>query len=179
MQGAQCQCVRNEENFGSFGMRQPLGPIRLETANPCQIRERCPLVFPPEFKSLSLPFSPPACFCHVPKGKGGAGFLESPAPYGGILSTRVVGIFPRTSFPTARYLPAVASGAPHVPSPYGQKLRFWLICLTAVGSFVLQVWDSASSRLLADFHRSTHIASVVPHKWAQQLFAAPMINLNC
>ena len=46
---------------------------------------------------------------------------------------RTVGISPRTSFSTVRYLPAV----------------------------VLQVWDSASSRLLADFHRSTHIASVV------------------
>ncbi|MBQ9094799.1 MAG: hypothetical protein IJY53_00495, partial [Akkermansia sp.] len=46
---------------------------------------------------------------------------------------RTVGISPRTSFSTVRYLPAV----------------------------VLQVWDSASSRLFADFHRSTHIASVV------------------
>ena len=47
---------------------------------------------------------------------------------------RTVGISPRTSFPTVCYLPAV----------------------------VLQVWDSASSRLRADFHRSAHIASVVP-----------------
>ena len=45
---------------------------------------------------------------------------------------RTVGISPRTSFPTVCYLPAV----------------------------VLQVWDSASSRLRADFHRSAHIASV-------------------
>ncbi|MBQ3526781.1 MAG: hypothetical protein IJA63_10965, partial [Akkermansia sp.] len=44
-----------------------------------------------------------------------------------------VGISPRTSFSTVRYLLAV----------------------------VLQVWDSASSRLRADFHRSAHIASVV------------------
>ena len=50
------------------------------------------------------------------------------------ISVRTVGISPRTSFPTVRHLPAV----------------------------VLQVWDSASSRLLADFHRSAHIASVVP-----------------
>ena len=49
------------------------------------------------------------------------------------VSVRTVGISPRTSFPTVCYLPAV----------------------------VLQVWDSASSRLLADFHRSAHIASVV------------------
>ena len=52
------------------------------------------------------------------------------------VSVRTVGISPRTSFSTVRYLPAV----------------------------VLQVWDSASSRLRADFHRSTHIASVVPSK---------------
>ena len=51
-------------------------------------------------------------------------------------AVRTVVIPPRTSFPTVRYLPAV----------------------------VLQVWDSASSRLFADFHRSTHIASVVPKK---------------
>ena len=50
------------------------------------------------------------------------------------ISVRTVGISPRTSFPTVCYLPAV----------------------------VLQVWDSASSRLRADFHRSAHIASVVP-----------------
>ena len=49
------------------------------------------------------------------------------------VSVRTVRISPRTSFSTVRYLPAV----------------------------VLQVWDSASSRLLADFHRSAHIASVV------------------
>ena len=49
------------------------------------------------------------------------------------VSVRTVGISPRTSFPTVRYLPAA----------------------------VLQVWDSVSSRLLADFHRSAHIASVV------------------
>ena len=29
---------------------------------------------------------------------------------------------------------------------------------------IFHVWDSASSRLLADFHRSAHIASVVPKK---------------
>ena len=46
---------------------------------------------------------------------------------------RTVGISPRTSFPTVCYRPAV----------------------------VLQVWDSASSRLRADFHRSAHIASFV------------------
>ena len=46
---------------------------------------------------------------------------------------RTVGISPRTSAPTIRYLPAV----------------------------VLHVWDSALSRLLTDFHRSAHIASVV------------------
>ena len=79
---------------------------------------------------------------------------------------RAVGIFPRTSSPTVRCLPAVASGAPHAPSPYGQKLRFWLICLTAVGSFVLQVCVSASSRHLVDFHHSSRIASVAPNKKA-------------
>ena len=52
------------------------------------------------------------------------------------VSVRTVGISPRTSFSTVRYLPAV----------------------------VLQVWDSASSRLRADFHRSTRIASVVQQK---------------
>ena len=52
------------------------------------------------------------------------------------ISVRTVGISPRTSFPTVCYIPAV----------------------------VLQVWDSASSRLRADFHRSAHIASVVPKK---------------
>ena len=52
------------------------------------------------------------------------------------VSVRTVGISPRTSFPTVCYLPAV----------------------------VLQVWDSASSRLRADFHRSAHIASVVHGK---------------
>ena len=46
---------------------------------------------------------------------------------------RTVGISPRTSAPTIRYLPAV----------------------------VLHIWDSALSRLLTDFHRSAHIASVV------------------
>ena len=45
--------------------------------------------------------------------------------------------------------------APRALTPSGQKLRFWLICLTAVGSFVLQVWDSASSRLLVDFPNRT------------------------
>ena len=50
------------------------------------------------------------------------------------VSVRTVGISPRTSSSTVCYLPAV----------------------------VLQVWASASSRLRADFHRSTHIASVVP-----------------
>ncbi|MBQ6941070.1 MAG: hypothetical protein IJN23_00730, partial [Akkermansia sp.] len=49
------------------------------------------------------------------------------------VSVRTVGISPRTSSSTVCYLPAV----------------------------VLQVWDSASSRLRADFHRSAHIASVV------------------
>ena len=49
------------------------------------------------------------------------------------ISVRTVGISPRTSSSTVCYLPAV----------------------------VLQVWDSASSRLRADFHRSAHIASVV------------------
>ena len=57
------------------------------------------------------------------------------------VSVRTVGISPRTSFSTVRYLPAV----------------------------VLQVWDSASSRLFADFHRSTHIASVV-HGKARRTF---------
>ncbi len=144
-------------------MRQSFGPIREETANPrcfpeshglpkplawCDMRHRRELsphcAVPglileqamPEFKSLSRPFSPPACFCHAPKEGEGLVSLESPAPYGGILTTRVVRIPPRISSPTARYLPAV----------------------------VLQVWDSASSRHLADFHRSTHIASVVPGK---------------
>ena len=54
--------------------------------------------------------------------------------------------------------------APRALTLAGQTLCVWLISLTAVGCFVLQVWDSASSRLLADFHRSTHIASVVPKK---------------
>lgn len=57
------------------------------------------------------------------------------------VSVRTVGISPRTSFSTVRYLPAV----------------------------VLQVWDSASSRLRADFHRSAHIASVV-HGKARRTF---------
>ncbi len=53
-----------------------------------------------------------------------------------------------------------------VPAPRGltlagQTLCVWLISLTAVGCFVLQVWDSASLRLRADFHRSAHIASVI------------------
>ena len=52
------------------------------------------------------------------------------------VSVRTVGISPRASFPTVRYLSAAA----------------------------LQVWDSASSRLRADFHRSAHIASVVHKK---------------
>ena len=117
----------------------------------------------PSSNPFRFPFLHPPVFARHHR-KGGLVFLESPAPYGGILSTRVVGIFPRTSFPTARCLPAVASGAPLAPLPCGQKLRFWLICLTAVGSFVLQVWDSASSRLLADFHHRSRIASVVPGK---------------
>ena len=56
------------------------------------------------------------------------------------VSVRTVGISPRTSSSTVRYLPAV----------------------------VLQVWDSASSQLRSDFLRSAHIASVVPHlgEWA-------------
>ena len=52
------------------------------------------------------------------------------------IPVRTVGISPRTSSSTVRYLPAV----------------------------VLQVWDSASSRLRADFHRSAHIASVVQRR---------------
>ena len=52
------------------------------------------------------------------------------------ISVRTVGISLRTSSSTVCYLPAV----------------------------VLQVWDSASSRLRADFHRSAHIASVVQHQ---------------
>ena len=56
-----------------------------------------------------------------------------------------------------------------VPAPRalplaGQTFHVWLISLTAVGCCVLQVWDSASSRLLADFHRSAPIASVVQKK---------------
>ena len=51
--------------------------------------------------------------------------------------------------------------APRALTLAGQTLCVWLISLTAVGCFVLQVWDSASSRLRADFHRSAHIASVV------------------
>ena len=54
-----------------------------------------------------------------------------PASY--TVSVRTVGISPRTSSPTVRYLPAA----------------------------VLQVCDSASSRLVTDFHRRSHIASVV------------------
>ena len=54
--------------------------------------------------------------------------------------------------------------APRALTLAGQTLRVWLISLTAVGCFVLQVWDSASSRLRADFHRSAHIAPVVPKK---------------
>lgn len=51
--------------------------------------------------------------------------------------------------------------APRALTLAGQTLRVWLISLTAVGCFVLQVRDSASSRHLADFHRSAHIALVV------------------
>ena len=81
------------------------------------------------------------------------------------ISVRTVGISPRTSFSTARYLPAVASCPLHGHSPLqGKHYRVWLISLTAVCCFVLQVWDSSSSRLRADFHRSAHIASVVPKK---------------
>ena len=81
------------------------------------------------------------------------------------ISVRTVGISPRTSSSTVRYLSEVASCPPHGHSPrWGTHHRVWLIYLTAVGSFVLQVWDSASSRLLADLHRSAHIASVVPKK---------------
>ncbi len=60
------------------------------------------------------------------------------------VSVRTVGISPRTSSSTVCYLPAV----------------------------VLQVWDSASSRLRADFHRSAHIASVVQQKEA---LTAPLL----
>ena len=56
---------------------------------------------------------------------------SQPASY--TVSVRTVGISPRTSSSTVRCLPAV----------------------------VLQVCDSASSRLFADFHRRSHIASVV------------------
>ncbi len=56
---------------------------------------------------------------------------------------RTVGISPRTSSPSIRYLPAV----------------------------VLQVWDSALSQLRADFHRSAHIASVV-HRSKSRSFRA-------
>ena len=72
-------------------------------------------------------------FCAV-SDFGTFGNLIHPALYA--ISVRTVGISPRTSSSTVRYLPAV----------------------------VLQVWDSASSRLLADFHRSAHIASVAPKK---------------
>ena len=54
-----------------------------------------------------------------------------PASY--VVSVRAVGVSPRTSSPTGCYLPAA----------------------------VLQVWVSASSRYLVDFHHSSHIASVV------------------
>ena len=63
------------------------------------------------------------------------------------VSVRTVGISPRTSFPTVCYLPAV----------------------------VLQVWDSASSRLRADFHRSAHIASVVQRKAPQNFRSAGLV----
>ena len=48
--------------------------------------------------------------------------------------------------------------APRALTLAGQTLCVWLVSLTAAGCFVLQVWDSASSRLRADFHRSAHIS---------------------
>ena len=138
-----CEITMHKKGGGCFGMRQPLGPIREETANPrcfpeshglpkplawCDMRHRRELsphcAVPglileqamPEFKSLSRPFSPPACFCHAPKEGEGLVSLESPAPYGGILTTRVVRIPPRISSPSVRCLTATLSfrfGIPH------------------------------------------------------------------
>ena len=123
------QCVRTEEKFRCFGMRQPLGPIGGNRTS-CQIRERCPLVFPPEFKSLSLPFSPPACFCHAPKEGEGLVSLESPAPYGGILSTRVVGLPPRISSPSVRCLPAALFFGYVFPHHHGTLWTFTTVCVS-------------------------------------------------
>ena len=66
--------------------------------------------------------------------------------------------------------------APRALTLSGQTLCVWLTSLTAVGYFVPQVWDSASSRLRADFHRSAHIASVVQRKAPQSVCFAGLIN---
>ena len=58
-------------------MRQPLGPIRLETTNPCQIRERCPLFNSRLSARVQIPFASlfsTRLFLPCPKGRGGAGF---------------------------------------------------------------------------------------------------------
>ena len=102
-------------------------------------------------------------------------------PFGCSLSTEF--LFVRTGFPLElpfpRFVtaPQLLRARPHGHSPrWGKHYRVWLISLTAVGCFVLQVWDSASSRLLADLHRGAHIASVVPKK-AQQVsyLTAPLL----
>jgi len=67
--------------------------------------------------------------------------------------------------------------APRALTLAGQTFHVWLISLTAVGCFVLQVWDSAPSRLLADFHRSAHIASVVQNRVRRRLPAHPVTYL--
>ena len=148
-------------------MRQPLGPIG-GNRTPCQIREKCPLFNSRLSARVQIPFAslfPTRPFLACPKGRGGAGFPRIACAIRRYPDYTRSRDFP-SNFLSHGSLPprSCFRRAPRALTPSGQKLRFWLICLTAVGSFVLQVWDSASSRLLADFHRSTHIASVVPGK---------------
>ena len=67
-------------------MRQPLGPIRLETANPCQIRERCPLFNSRLSARVQTPFASlvsARLFLPCSKGKGGAVFPPKRCQAGG------------------------------------------------------------------------------------------------
>ena len=81
----------------------------------------------PSSNSYRFPFLHPPVFARHHR-KGGLVSLESPAPYGGILTTRVVRIPPRISSPSVRCLPAALFFGYVFPHHHG---TLWTFSLSA------------------------------------------------
>ena len=83
----------------------------------------------PSSNPFRYPFSHPPVF-GMSRRKGKGWFSRAPAPYGGILTTRVVRIPPRISSPSVRCLPATLSFRFGIPHHHGTLWTFATVCVS-------------------------------------------------